>query len=79
MGTATAKSRSYSTTGLAQLTGLPPWKLRRLLDIWEATGGYLVRAGQYRAVLDEDLPALLDWLRARGEIPAATGEELARG
>ena len=64
------------TTGeVAELLGVDVWRVRRLYE-----SGMLPeppRAGAYRLIPKADLPRIIDAMRQRGWLPAASSAEAA--
>lgn len=64
------------TTGeVAELLGVEVWRIRRLYE--SGTLPEPARAGAYRLIPKADLPRVIDALRHRGWLPAASTAEVA--
>ena len=62
----------FSTADLARVLGTDEWRVRRLFE-----DGHLPETGRFagkRVIPGEMIPAVVDALRARGWLPAESGE-----
>jgi len=77
----TAAVRSFYTTGdLAAMFAVPRWRLRHELELLEASGVPLQRAGRYRLVGEHQLEQVRAWLVRRGLLAdGGLGSGTARG
>ena len=64
----------FSTRELAELLGVPAWKIRRLFE--ERCLAAPLRIGRNRAIARESIPEVVDALRRRGWLPATSTAEL---
>ena len=65
----------YSTREVADLFGCATWQVRRLFE--DGTLNEPPRFAGKRAISRDQLPDILDALRARGWIPSGNQEEVA--